>query len=51
MLISALFSNLPRTSWEYKNGGRVTGLFVIEYYFLLTKDDSLRVVSEKELDC
>lgn len=51
MLISLLFPNLPKTSWEYKNGGRATALFVIEYSFVLTKDDSLRVVIEKEPDC
>lgn len=50
MVISPLFPNLSRTSWKYKNGGRVTALFVIGYFFVLTKDDSLRVTKvEKNL--
>lgn len=50
MVTSPFFPNLSRTSWKYKNGGRVTALFVIGYFFVFTKDDSLRVTKvEKNL--
>ena len=47
MVILHFFPNLPKTSWKYKNGGRVTSLFAIGYFFVLTKDDSLRVAKWK----
>lgn len=43
MVILPFFPSLSRTSQKYKNGDRVAALFVIGYFFVLTKDNSLRV--------